>query len=217
MTGPGWLAPGLAALMLLITASCIIRLARWRRRRPAEPDVDALHAVMGVAMAGMLLPDLSLVPAPVWRALFGIAAAWFAARAIRSRARMAGHHRRFPHPAPHAVESAAMIYMLIPARGHSTGRMAMAGMQASAVANPVVTLLFAVFLVAYMLWTADRFTARDRASGPADNTSGLRGPLIWSSASPALTPQRADGVSRFTAIDKIVMSTAMGYMLLTML
>jgi hypothetical protein len=192
LTGPGWLAAGLAALMLLIAGSCIVRLALWRHRRPAEPDVDALHAVMGVAMAGMLLPHLSLLPGRVWQALLGIAAAWFAARAIRSRARPASQ-RPFSHLAPHAVECAAMVYMLIPARGTTAEPAAMAGMTAAPFANPVVTLLFTVFLVGYLLWTADQLLARRRAAALA---GGARQP---------------------TVLGKIAMSVAMGYMLLAML
>jgi len=199
LSGPGWLASGLAALMLLITASCIGRLALWRRRRPFEPDVDALHAVMGIAMAGMLLPHLSLVPGRAWQALFVIAAVWFAARAIRSRGRPAGQ-RRFSHLAAHVVECAAMIYMLVPVRSDNAGRMAMAGMASASTANPVVTLLFAVFLVGYVLWTADQLTAR-----PRPVPSGT------------VTTPRKDAERRSTAVDKIIMSTGMGYMLLTML
>jgi hypothetical protein len=216
VSGPGWLAPCLAVLMLLITASCIVRLARWRRRHPVEPDVDALHALMGIAMAGMLLSPLSLVPGRVWQALFGVAAAWFAARAVRPHARPAGP-RRFSHPAAHVLECAVMIYMLIPARGHGAARMAMPGMAVSSAANPVVTLLFAVFLAGYVLWTADQLTARARAIAPADSASAPGGTRPSSAQRVVVAPQRADGGPRFTAIDKIVMGTAMGYMLLTML
>jgi hypothetical protein len=216
LSGPGWLAPGLAVLMLLITASCISRLARWRRRRPAEPDVDALHAVMGIAMAGMLLPHLSLVPGRAWQALFGIAAAWFGARAIRSRARPAGR-RRFSHLAPHVVECTAMIYMLIPVSSNSADRMAMAGMAAAPIANPVITLLFAVFLVGYLFWTADQLTGRRRAVALADRTFAATGTPQWSAPCAAGGTLRTEETRRLTAIDKIVMSTAMGYMLLTML
>jgi hypothetical protein len=216
LTGPGWLAPGLAALMLLITASCIGRLARWRRRRPFEPDVDALHAVMGVAMTGMLLPHLSFVPGRVWQALFGVAATWFATRAIRSRAKPAGHPG-FSHLAPHVVECAAMIYMLLPARSTSAERMTMAGMATSPTANPVVPLLLAVFLVGYLLWTADQLTGRGPAVSLADSRSAPAGPRQRSDPAAAARTLRADGTRRLTAIDKIVMSSAMGYMLLTML
>ena len=216
MSGPNWLAPCLAAVMLLITASCTVRLARWGRRRPAQPDVDALHAVMGVAMAGMLAPQLSVLPGRVWQAVFGVAAAWFAARAIRPRVRQVGTGR-FSHPAPHVLECAAMIYMLIPARGHVAARMAMPGMAWSSLANPVVTLLFAVFLAGYVLWTADQLTARVPAPALADTTCGPRCTGQWSALRVAGSPWRPAGVPRFTAIDKIVMGTAMGYMLITML
>jgi len=158
VSGPGWLAPGLAALLMLITVVCVGRLARWRRRRPAEPDVDALHAVMGVVMAGMLLPGLSFLPDRIWQRLFAVAAAWFAAQAIGSRL-WAAQGRPFSRLAPHVIECAAMIYMLAPARSTSSGRMAMAGMTALPAANPVVTLLFAATLLGYLLWTTDQLTA----------------------------------------------------------
>jgi Domain of unknown function (DUF5134) len=214
VSGPGWLAAGLAALLLLITASCLGRLALWRRRRPAEPDVDALHAVMGVAMAGMLLPRLSLVPGRFWQALFAIAAAWFAARAISSRGRPA-RRPRFSQLAPHVVECAAMIYMLLPARSDSAGQMAMAGMASTSAANPVITLLFAVFLLSYLLRTADQLTARPRAVALADSAPAPGG--AQGARSGTGTTPRTDTAPRSTAIDKIVMSTAMGYMLLSML
>ena len=172
---------------------------------------------MGVAMAGMLAPQLSVLPGRVWQAVFGVAAAWFAARAIRPRVRQVGTGR-FSHPAPHVLECAAMIYMLIPARGHVAARMAMPGIGAwSSLANPVVTLLFAVFLAGYVLWTADQLTARVPAPALADTTCGPRCTGQWSALRVAGSPWRPAGVPRFTAIDKIVMGTAMGYMLITML
>jgi Domain of unknown function (DUF5134) len=216
LIGPSWLAPGVAALMLLVTATSTFRLARWRRRRPVEPDVDALHAMMGIAMAGMLLPQLSVVPGRVWQAVFGVAAGWFAARAIGPRAWRADG-RRFTHPAPHVVECAAMLYMLIPARSQGAAGMAMPGLAASSVANPVVTLLFAVFLVGYVLSSADQLTARAQAAALADGRSAPHGPRPWSAPHVSGPRSRPDGVLRFTIIDKIVMGTAMGYMLLAML
>ncbi len=56
MTGPFWLAGILAALMLATAAYCATRLIIARaHRRPDERDVDLVHTVMGVAMAGMLV------------------------------------------------------------------------------------------------------------------------------------------------------------------
>jgi hypothetical protein len=208
MTGPAWLAPLLAAVMLLIAAGSVTRLVLWwLRGRPAEPEADALHALMGVAMAGMLEPAIRPVPATAWLAVFTAAGVWFAARAIRARSRSheSQSWRRHPrnwrcaHPAPHSVECAAMIYMLVPATGRGHGQvMAMAGMTSAApTANPALALLLALFMLGYIVWTADRLTGQYR---PRSVTGGGE----------ALAPRAA-------AWSRIAMSLAMGYMLLTML
>ncbi len=57
MAGPAWLAGLLAVVMIATAVYCASRLAvAWRRRRPTEYDVDAVHVLMGVAMAEMLVP-----------------------------------------------------------------------------------------------------------------------------------------------------------------
>jgi Domain of unknown function (DUF5134) len=206
MTGPTWLAPLLAAVMLLIAVGSITRLVLWRLRgRAAEPEADGLHAAMGVAMAGMLEPVVRPVPATAWLALFAAAGAWFAVRAIRSRSRKhdrasRGRHPgnwRCAHPAPHSVECAAMIYMLVPAGGSGHGQVtAMAGMTSAApTANPALALLLALFMLGYIMWTADRLTGQHRPRSLAEGG--------------ALAPRAA-------AWSRIAMSLAMGYMLLTM-
>ena len=59
MAGPSWLAGIFAAVMILTGAYSTSRLAVCRLRgRATEFDTDALHAVMGAAMAGMLVPRL---------------------------------------------------------------------------------------------------------------------------------------------------------------
>lgn len=235
MTGPNWLLAGAAALMLLIAGSCAARLAIWRRRgRATEADADTVHVLMGVAMAGMLEPRLSLVPGIAWLAVFAAAGAWFGWQAVRARS-----HRRPPawrctHPAPHAVECAAMVYMLLPARsaGHPP-TMAMPGMAGPAGgSNPAVALVLALFILGYVLWTTDRLAglSRTRASA-ADYPRGRPrlapaafGPAASGPPSPAPSvPRPARGVAytplapRFAACYKIAMSIAMGYMLVLML
>ena len=225
MTLPGWLAAALAAAMLLVAAGCMVRLAIWRLRgRAAEPEADALHVVMGVAMAGMFEPGIRLVPDTAWMAVFAAAAAWFAVRAIRTRSRdhQAGvsHLRpgswRCAHPAPHCVECAAMIYMLMPAGGDRAPAMAMAGMASAApTANPAVALVLALFLLGYVVWTADRLTRQ-----PWLHTAAAVGPLQAYGAEPDSAAGRALGAAlapRAAEFSKIAMSLAMGYMLLTML
>ncbi|MGO8961711.1 MAG: DUF5134 domain-containing protein [Streptosporangiaceae bacterium] len=204
MTGPGWLAAGVAALMLLIACSCGSRLLiGWVRGRTAGLEADALHAVMGVAMAGMLEPRLSPAPAAVWRAMFAAAAGWFAWRMISSRRPRRCRSWRCAHPGPHAVECAAMVYMLLPAG--ASGRapaMAMSGMTQAGTPNPALALVLALFMLGYILWTSDQLAALSRAGLAGATHSG-------SGAVAALAP-------RFAACSKIAMGIAMGYMLVTM-
>jgi hypothetical protein len=227
MTGPSWLAAVLAGVMLLIAAGSAARLTLWRLRgRAAEPEADALHVLMGVAMAGMLEPRISPVPDTVWRVVFGASAAWFAWRAVRARSHKhpAGDRRPEPgswrcaHPAPHCVESAAMVYMLIPAaaRGHAPA-MSMPGMAGmSAAANPAVALVLVLFMLGYIVWTADRMTNQPRARtisagiNPAAEAAADRREVAGAGALDAALAPRA------AACSKIAMSLAMGYMLLTM-
>lgn len=204
MTGPAWLADGFAALMLLIAVGCLSRLALWRlRRRDTELDADGVHVLMGVAMAGMFEPRLRLLPGTVWLGLFATAAAWFAWQAIRARAGGRTGGLRCAHPAPHAVECAAMLYMMLgPAGPLSRGSAAaMPGMSDASTAfagNPALAVVLAVFIIGYMMWTTDRLAARSRAGADGARTPG------------ALAP-------RLASCTKLAMSIGMGYMLVTML
>ena len=179
MSGPAWLAGGFAVLMIVIAVYCACRLAVSRLRgRDTELDTDGLHVLMGVAMAGMLEPRLTPVPGTAWRAVFAAAAAWFAWQAIRTGRRAAG--ARCAHPAPHAVECAAMVYMLVPVgswpAGHGPG-MAMPGMSQGATAgNPALTLVLALFMLGYVLWATDRLArlSRARAAAPARGAAAPR-------------------------------------------
>jgi Domain of unknown function (DUF5134) len=224
MTSPGWLAAGLAALMLLIAASCTARLAiSGLRGRHAEPDADALHVIMGVAMAGMLEPRLSPCPATTWQAVFAAAAAWFTWQAVRARSRRRPAPVFCEHPAPHALECAAMIYMLLPATHGSHA--AMTGMNgATALANPALGLILALFMLGYILWTTDQLASRPARQPFADTqkyiTSAALAPggLHPAPAPPSGSPAPAVPLApRFATCYKITMSIAMAYMLITML
>jgi Domain of unknown function (DUF5134) len=203
MGGPSWLAGLLAAAMLLTAGYAASRLAAARvLRTPAEADTDALHALMGTAMAGMLLPQLRLLPSSAWAVVFGAAGTWFAASAIRAR-RTPPRRWQCRFPVPHLVECMAMLYMLLalPALPRASG-MAMPGMAApgTAAGFPALALVLALFMLGYLLWTTDRLASRARAAAAPRLPSGH--PLL---------------AVRYLECSKIVMSIAMGYMLITML
>ena len=238
MTGPGWLAGVVAALMIIVAACGAGRLAVFRARgRDTELDTDGVHVLMGVAMAGMLEPGLSPVPGTIWRAVFAAAGAWFAWQAIRAR----NGRARGPlcaHPAPHAVECAAMVYMLLPAGSRPPGRgpqMAMPGMTGAAAAgNPALTLVLALFMLGYILWTIDRLASPSRATAAATAYGAAAGrpapAAVTASAAarvpaaarpgsiaPARVPGRPALAPRLATGYKIAMGIGMGYMLITML
>jgi hypothetical protein len=207
MPGPSWLAAGFAAVMIVTALYCAGRLAASRLwRRETEVDADAVHLIMGVAMAGMLLPRLSPLPGGAWQVIFAVAAAWFAAQAILGLRGRTARRWRCSHPVPHLVESAAMIYMLAaPGR-----RMAMPGMAAehpgAGGSLAALALVLALFMIGHVLWTADQLTSLARATvgpGAADHASRPAG-------SPALAPVLA-------ACSKIAMGVTTGYVLLVML
>jgi hypothetical protein len=235
VSGPAWLAAGTAVLMIVIAIYCAGRLAISRLRgRHTELDADGLHVLMGVAMAGMLEPRLTPVPGTAWRAVFAAAAAWFAWQATRAGRR--DGRARCAHPVPHAVECAAMVYMLLPFGSWPAGRqpgMAMPGMSQGATAgNPALTLVLALFMLGYVLWATDRLASlsRARVAATAREAAAVRPsraavtvPAAASipAASAAAAYPRPSGqpalAPRLAACYKIAMAIAMGYMLVIML
>jgi hypothetical protein len=239
MAGPSWLAGAFAAVVILAGAYSASRLAiSLRRGRATESDADALHAVMGAAMAGMLLPRLSVLPDGVWAVIFGIAAAWFGGRAVRARG-FAAAGPPFRLPVPHLIECAAMLYMLL-VHGRRPA-MAMPGMGAPAGpagSFPVLAVVLALFMLGYIVWTTDRLTslvrARTAVAGPGRNrdrqpSAAVRAAVPRGSAGDAAGPPAAPGdrrvgqdgrlvlASGLAACGKLAMSLAMGYMLILML
>ena len=169
MAGPSWLAGMFAAIMIVIAAYSAGRLLFARlRRRVTETDADAVHVVMGAAMAGMFVPRLSVLPASKWMGVFAAAAAWFGWHAIRARGTGVPGVSRCRYPVPHLIESAAMVYMLLPAAGlrtaHARPAMAMPGMGAGpAPGFPALAVVLALFMIGYIIWTTDRLATLARA------------------------------------------------------
>jgi hypothetical protein len=175
MAGPAWLAEIFAGIMLATAVYCASRLVISRtRRRPTERDVDLVHVIMGVAMAGMLVPHASplwsgTLWGGAWATVFGASAAWFAWRVgqgYRLTGRLSPSGR---HHLPHLIMCGAMVYMLLAAPRPGAGALAMGGLAGGAGRFPVLALLLAQFMVGYAIWTIDRLPAlapvRARAPG----------------------------------------------------
>ena len=186
MTGPSWLAGILAVIMIATAAYCASRLLIARaHRRKDERDVDLVHTVMGVTMAGMLVSWLNPLPDGVWAVMFGAGTGWFGWRAWRTRRGRQGRtgvgdtdqspHR---HHVPHLVMCGAMVYMLLAAGAVASAThpgMAMGGAPAAG-RFPLLALVLAVFMVGYVMWQADRLPALARASTPG--TAPARTPAL---------------------------------------
>ena len=245
MGAPIWLTASFAAVMLTVATYCAGRLAVARRwQRPTELDTDAGHVLMGLAMAGLLVSRLRLLPAAAWEAGFAAGAVWFAWQLLRSRRRTDAASWRCLHPAPHLVECVAMLYMFFAATP-LTARAAVTGMTALTPSRfSVLALLMALFMVGYVVRVADRLPLRTPAPAvtpatpaPAPALAMARAmaratpaPMITSAPSntfaPPVTPAPAGHVPatarpclapRCAALCKIAMGLTMAYMLVLML
>jgi hypothetical protein len=234
MSGPSWLAWSFAAVMILTAAYSASRLAFSRLRgRASEFDADALHFVMGAAMAGMLVPRLNVLPDGAWVAVFGIGAAWFGWHGVRAWGASSSGRSPGRFPVPHLIECVAMLYMLLPVHdsppAHGGAGMPMARMSVSAGPAgrfPALAAVLALFMLGYIVWTTDRLAALARAGttpplaqevapphgtrGAVSTPDGAGARHGNQSGRPALAPTLA-------ACGKLAMSITMSYMLILML
>ncbi len=208
MAGPGWLTGLLAAVMLTVAAYDATRLvAAHRWGRGAELDADGVHVIMGVAMAGMLVPALSFAPARLWQAVFAAAGAWFGWQFLRIRRGpakgAAPGPRQCPHPLPHLVECAAMVLMLaLPAT--AAGMSSMGTLTGTVARFSPLTLLLALFMIGYVMWLGNNLAAH--APAPVATGTGT-----------TTTARTAYLAPRSAACCKIAMGVTMGYMLIMVL
>ena len=233
MGSPAWLTGIFATLVLTVATYCAGRLAVARRwQRPTEFDTDAGHVLMGVAMAGMLVARLRILPAATWEAVFGAGAAWFAWQVLQSRRRAPATSWRCLHPGPHLVECAAMLYMFLalrPLAGRATAA-GMAAMSAAGSSYSFLALVMALFMVGYVVRVADRLTIRAPAlAAPSASPAPSAVPAPMSAPAPPDTAPPGSRVSastlparpylapRCAALCKIAMGLTMAYMLVLML
>ena len=182
MSTPAWILEIFAAVMLLVAEVAAGRLVAgraWTHRGGADADIAVSLLLTGIALAGLLVPSLSIRPNAVWEVVFAAMTAWFAWclwRESRGRGVAAGARG---DRAPLLVNSAAMLYLVAALGAPSAGGSGMSGMgwtsgtaggsspgvptlHASALA-----LIFTLLVVAFMVRDLDRRALTAAAEGPA--------------------------------------------------
>ena len=208
VAGPSSLADAFAAVMVLTATYCASRFVTSRRRdRAIEFDTDAMHAAMGVAMAGMLTGLLSLRSYRVWEVIFGFGAIWFGWRSVQAALRPRGQVGTAGHHLQHFVACGVMLYMFfaMPGSGSSMAAMSTTSALGGAGARLVVPLLawlFAIVLYCY----AGAHVNRLLLSGAGVSASATSDHTTTASAS-LLAP-------RLATVCQIAMCVTMGYMLI---
>jgi len=218
MIGPTWLAAIFGVIMLVAVAVAAAHIiAAWRTHRTTDYEIDIHNVLMGVAMAGMLIPSLLIVttgPSTIaWLVVWILLTIWFAISVARDATQRRHGNGFTGHHLPHLVMSAAMVYMfavmLVPASDSSaSGTSGMSGMSVGGGLVPLATLDYAlvIFMVGYAVLVVDRLPGLAaigsgdlRVVGHKDTATTAR-PLATTTA----------------AIINIVMAVTMGYMLTMM-
>jgi hypothetical protein len=197
MSVPAWILWAFAAIMLVVAGVSAAKVAvGWARSRrggsAAGRDVDGAHALMGVAMAGMLVPGLRTLPAGAWEVVFAVLAGWFGWQVLREsrsgRSGLAWWRGRY---LPHLVHSAAMLYAflaLTPAGSGPGTSMARMGAGAGAMGTlrlPTLAFGFAAVLAVFAIWDLDQVSGAlergARRAAPSLAASGLAAPGLVAS------------------------------------
>lgn len=169
-----WVDGPLAAIALATAAYCVGRLiaAAFLGRR-IEYDIDLTHVVMGVSMAGMLVSRLSFIGATVWKAVFTVAAAWYAVRIIVSSLGRQHRSHRMRHYTGHLLSTGVMLYMYVtPTAPANDMNMVMPTLPAGT--HPVTLApVFAMVLFAYSIRVAGRISM---AAAPTAHCGGPLAP-----------------------------------------
>jgi hypothetical protein len=190
MSTPAWILDICAATMILVAEVSAGQLAMaraWTRRGGAGAGIAVFRLLTGIALAGILVPGLSILPNAVWEAAFAVVTAWFAWCLWRIRRGTAAV--AYGPYAPHLVQSAAMLYLFAalagPSAAGSSGAGGMSGMEWGPTVGmpvlhaPTLALIFALLLIALTVHDLNRqadadgyFQVAGRPAGPALAAAG---------------------------------------------
>ncbi len=203
MSTPAWILEVFAAVMLLVaevSAGQLVMARAWTRGGAADADIAVSHLLTGIAIAGILVPSLSIRPDVVWEVAFAVMTAWFAwclwrethGRGVAAVAR--GFH------APDLVNSAATLYLFAALGAPSAGGSGMSGMGwtsgMAAGSSPDVPALHASALALVFALLVIAFTVRDldrRAPIAAAAGSASGGGIAYAAERLLLSPAVAKG------------------------
>jgi hypothetical protein len=239
-----WLSDFLAAAMLAVAVYCIARLVRsLRSNGVTQRDTDAVHAVMGVSMAGMLVPSLTAAPNGLWLVVFSGSALWFGYKVLHDSERASINCHPSGSHLPHLLMCAAMIYMLAvmdwtPSMhtSHGVGMLAMGSTSASGSPWPLFAVALTVLLVGDVAVNAGLTLRRLMPAAPVPSRTLALAQVgeaayvldvadgrgeVQSINHPLDVTGRHERTSNFLAprsavICQLVMCLVMGYMLVTL-
>ena len=173
MSTPSWILEILAVVMLLVaevSAGQLVTARAWTRRGGTGADIAVSHLLMGVAMAGILVPGLTALPITVWEGVFALMTAWFVWCLWRESRRRGTADMADGHYAPHLVHSVAMLYTFAALAGQSVegsgmstsgmgGMSGIAGGSSGGMPAPHAStpgLIFALLLIALTVYDVNR-------------------------------------------------------------
>ena len=225
MSTPAWILGIFAAVMLLVaevSAGQLVIARAWTRRGGTDADIAVSHLLMGIAMAGILVPGLSTLPNAAWEVVFAVMTAWFAWCLWRESGGRGAAAVASGHYAPHLVHSAAMLYMFA-ALASPSGTGGMSGMSGMAGGSsggiPALALIFALLLIAVTIHDLDRpagvdgyFRAVGRRSVPAGSAlaAAAAGPAAYTAERLLLSPAVAKGC-------QVTIGVAMAFILIVVI
>jgi hypothetical protein len=196
MSTPAWILETFAAMMVLVaevSAGQAVIARAWTRRGGAGAGIAVSQLLMGIAMTGILVSGLRILPNAVWEVVFAVMTAWFAWYLWRgNRGRAAASVAR-GHYAPHLVHSAAMLYLFAAIAGPSAaapgGMSGMAWGSAGSMPTlhaPMLALIFALLLIAFAVHDLDRQAESGVAAAGA-------GPVAYTAERLLLSPAVVKG------------------------
>ncbi|MBV9795389.1 MAG: DUF5134 domain-containing protein [Actinobacteria bacterium] len=172
MSTPGWLLDVVAGVALVVAALSAGQLVTWVWRRPGAGDADIAggQVVMGIAVAGVLVAGLRVLPDAAWAVVFAVLTGWFDWRLWRqSRAKGTAAAVGGPY-LPHLLYSATMLYVFTAlAAAPSTKAAGMAGMPGMAggasgalptLPAPTLAFVLALLLIAFTVRDLDQRPGR---------------------------------------------------------